>query len=160
MVWRMWIGLWTALFLFIFVMFNLSFLVKYITRFTEDCFASLVAILFIIDAIQNTFKIGKKINKDERNLEFKCNCYEYNSTLTNNNNLTTDAIVNKYNLSETMNNCISQSKVFSCAKNGLTPDIYYFSLILFLLTFIVCMMLKSFRDKSYLPTKVCYSFFS
>ena len=154
MVWRLWIGLWTSLFLFIFVMFNLSFLVKYITRFTEDCFAGLVAIMFIMDAIQNTFKTGKKIDPNEANLEFKCNCLEQKSSSVNYTSMT-KTIVDKYNLSDALTECTSQAKLFSCEKNGFTSDIFYFSLILFMLTFIVCMMLKNFRDKAYLPSKVC-----
>ena len=57
MEFRLWIGLWIGFFLLIFVAFNLSFLVKYITRFTEDSFASLVAIIFIIDSIKYTYKL-------------------------------------------------------------------------------------------------------
>jgi hypothetical protein len=38
MEFRLWVGLWTSLFLLLVVMFNLSFLVKYITRFTEGYF--------------------------------------------------------------------------------------------------------------------------
>jgi hypothetical protein len=38
MEFRLWVGLWTSLFLLLIVMFNLSFLVKYITRFTEGYF--------------------------------------------------------------------------------------------------------------------------
>ena len=59
MTFRLWVGIWTALFLLILVMFNLSFLVKYITRFTEDSFAALIAIIFIIDAFKSTYKLRK-----------------------------------------------------------------------------------------------------
>ena len=59
MEFRLWVGLWTELFLALICMLNLSFLVKYITRFTEDCFATLVAIIFIIDAIKSTIALRK-----------------------------------------------------------------------------------------------------
>ncbi len=42
MEFRLWVGLWTSLFLLLVVMFNLSFLVKYITRFTEGYFLVLI----------------------------------------------------------------------------------------------------------------------
>jgi hypothetical protein len=35
MEFRVWIGFWTTLMIVLLVAFNLSFLVKYITRFTE-----------------------------------------------------------------------------------------------------------------------------
>jgi len=47
---RFWIGLWTALILFLMVAFDLSYLVCYITRFTEESFATLIAIIFIKEA--------------------------------------------------------------------------------------------------------------
>jgi len=36
--------------LLVIVAFELSFLVRYITRFTEECFACLVAVIFIYEA--------------------------------------------------------------------------------------------------------------
>ncbi|KAL3308847.1 Sodium bicarbonate cotransporter 3, partial [Cichlidogyrus casuarinus] len=46
---RFWIGMWTAAFLLLAVAFDLSFLVKYITRFTEEAFAALIVLLQFID---------------------------------------------------------------------------------------------------------------
>lgn len=47
---RAWIGLWTAFLLMLIVAFDLSALVRYITRFTEESFASLIAVIFIVEA--------------------------------------------------------------------------------------------------------------
>jgi len=55
---RIWIGLWLATMLIILVATDASFSVCYITRFTEECFACLIAIIFIIKAVQSTVKIG------------------------------------------------------------------------------------------------------
>lgn len=54
---RVWIGLWTSLFILIIVIFNLSALVKYITRFTEESFATLIAVIFIVEAFKKLFQI-------------------------------------------------------------------------------------------------------
>lgn len=43
--------------LIVFVAFDLSFLVAYITRFTEEAFACLISIIFIYEAIVNLLKI-------------------------------------------------------------------------------------------------------
>ena len=51
---RMWIGIWTGIFCILIVAFDLSFLVKYITRYTEESFSTLISLIFIIDG-------GKKI---------------------------------------------------------------------------------------------------
>ncbi|KAF6780055.1 hypothetical protein AHF37_00519 [Paragonimus kellicotti] len=56
---RLWIGFWVALFLLIMVALDLSALVKYITRFTEESFAALIAFIFIIEAFKKIFAISK-----------------------------------------------------------------------------------------------------
>lgn len=140
MEFRVWIGLWTALLLLLLVAFNLSFLVKYITRFTEDCFATLVAIIFIIDAIKSTVNLrrgGKKSSKAFAPLggndSFLADEYLNNITTT------TPPPPDSY---EALYYKYSQEAAF------------FFSVILFVLTFAVCMTLKSFRDKPFLPSKV------
>ena len=54
---RCWIGLWTAFFLLLVVAFDLSALVRYITRFTEESFACLIALIFIYEAFKKQFHI-------------------------------------------------------------------------------------------------------
>jgi hypothetical protein len=119
---RSWTGLWTVLIILFFVMFNLSFLVNFITRFTEECFASLVAIVFIIDALKMTAKL-KNTTKDQNK---------------------------KFGFNETLD-----TDSFEINKQYLKKEAtFYFSLILFIMALAICFVLKSFRNKTYLPTKV------
>ena len=53
---RFWIGMWMCLFLLIMVAFDLSALVRFITRFTEESFAMLIAIIFIYEAFKKQFE--------------------------------------------------------------------------------------------------------
>jgi hypothetical protein len=46
-----------ALLLFIMVMFDLSVLVKYITRFTEESFALLIGMIYVVEAFEKLFQI-------------------------------------------------------------------------------------------------------
>lgn len=55
---RVWIGLWTFLILMIIVAFDLSMLIRYVTRFTEETFACLIALIFIFEAHQKMFEIN------------------------------------------------------------------------------------------------------
>ena len=125
MEFRLWTGVWTALFILLLVMFNLSFLVKYITRFTEDSFAALVAVIFIIDALKNLLKL--------RNPEPLIT----STTMFNVTSNRTDTI-----------------PMITTKSDEEKQMVFYFSVILFLLTFFVSSSLKEFRSKSYLPTKV------
>ena len=51
-----WTGIWTSLLLILIVVFELGSLVRYFTRFTDDTFAALIALIFIVEALKNTFK--------------------------------------------------------------------------------------------------------
>ena len=140
MEFRLWIGLWIGVILLVFVLFNLSFLVKFITRFTEDCFASLVAILFIIDAIKSILKINTK----------------YPAQIYGQLPVTTNSCI--CNISQVIDeqSCLDQQGKWNCevTTTEFVPDVYFFSILLFILSFLICMILKSFRDSSFFPTFV------
>jgi hypothetical protein len=152
MEFRLWIGLWTSVFLVLMVMFNLSFLVKYITRFTEDCFATLVAIIFIIDAIKSTVNLrhGKKAKAAIVSSPLLDNDTFFADDDESNFTFTTAAAV-PYDTTKSPLQ-VSYEKVTNDA-------VFFFSVLLFLLTFFVCMSLKAFRDKPFLPSKVSLVFY-
>ena len=54
---RFWIGLWVCAILLIIVAFDLSALVRYITRFTEESFAVLIGLIFIYEAFKKLYHI-------------------------------------------------------------------------------------------------------
>lgn len=68
--------------------FDLSALVKYITRFTEESFACLIAIIFIVEAFKKLFSITDKypfnIHPDIP-LDYNCSCYHPNYTIPDDN---------------------------------------------------------------------------
>lgn len=142
MEFRLWIGVWIFVLLLILVVFNLSFLVKYITRFTEDCFATLVAIVFIIDAIKNVISMrngnqGISLTTLGPSLVIAA---DPNSTYLDYSSYTTEA---------------SSTKATPIANPKEGRSVFYFSVLLFLLTFFICTSLTNFRKKPYLPSKVC-----
>ncbi|XP_064598631.1 electrogenic sodium bicarbonate cotransporter 1-like isoform X2 [Liolophura sinensis] len=84
MPYRVWIGLWTALILLVVVALDLSALVRYITRFTEECFATLIAVIFIYEAFHKLFDIaehheGKFLTHPDENRHCFCSlaCDDY-----------------------------------------------------------------------------------
>ena len=68
---RCWIGIWTTFLLLLIVAFDLSALVRYITRFTEESFASLIAFIFIAEAFKKLFGI-LELAPVNRNPEVSC----------------------------------------------------------------------------------------
>ena len=57
---RTWIGFWLAVIGIIFVALEASVLVRFCTRFTQEVFASLVALMFIMESLQNLY--GVRLN--------------------------------------------------------------------------------------------------
>ena len=160
---RLWIGIWVFALLIIFVTFILSFLVKYITRFTEDCFASLIASIFIYDAIREILNLRKvfPINYQPNvPLDYSCSCVFFsNRTFSNSNQselikyLSAATNLNK----STQELCMNVNGFVNgtgCSTPVYHPDIFFFSLLLFLFTFFICMGLQEFRTSAFFPTKV------
>lgn len=54
---RVWIGFWLILIVIVIVAFEGSFLVRYISRFTQDIFAFLISLIFIYETFANLIKI-------------------------------------------------------------------------------------------------------
>jgi hypothetical protein len=50
-----WIGIWTALMMLILALTNASRLIRYFTRFTDEIFAALIALIFITEAVRDIF---------------------------------------------------------------------------------------------------------
>jgi hypothetical protein len=49
-----WVGIWSGVFLLICAFTDASALMRYFTRFTDEIFAALISVIFIVEAIKNT----------------------------------------------------------------------------------------------------------
>jgi len=84
---RFWIGMWLSCMLLVMVAFDLSALVRYITRFTEESFAMLIAIIFIFEALNKQYKTTKHkpVNfHPDQPLNYICICNMSTTDLTDN----------------------------------------------------------------------------
>ena len=54
---RVWEGLWTALFTTLLAVFDMSALMKSVTRFTEEIFSALISTIFIVEALINVVSL-------------------------------------------------------------------------------------------------------
>uniref|UniRef100_A0A671Y712 Anion exchange protein n=1 Tax=Sparus aurata TaxID=8175 RepID=A0A671Y712_SPAAU len=160
------IGLWTALLCLILVATDASSLVCYITRFTEEAFAALICLIFIYEALEKLFHLGEVYpfnahsDLDKLTLAY-CRCAEpdnpSNKTVEmwSERNITASAVP-WTNL--TVKECLSLQGQFvgtSCGHHGpYTPDVLFWSTILFFSTFFMSAFLKQFKTSRYFPTKV------
>lgn len=49
-----WVGIWSGVFLFILAVTDASAWMKYFTRFTDEIFAALIAVIFIVEAVKSS----------------------------------------------------------------------------------------------------------
>ena len=52
---RLYIGLWACFFCIIIVALDLSAFVRYFTRFTEESFAALIGMIFIVESLTKLY---------------------------------------------------------------------------------------------------------
>jgi anion exchange protein len=93
MSFRFWIGVWVMVALFIIVAFDLSALVRYITRFTEESFAILISVIFIYEAFtkiaeiyyHNPVRTGVTREDASKPWLYQCHCHPVPGAATSSN---------------------------------------------------------------------------
>uniref|UniRef100_A0AAX7U2Z0 Anion exchange protein n=1 Tax=Astatotilapia calliptera TaxID=8154 RepID=A0AAX7U2Z0_ASTCA len=146
---RLWIGLWSAMFCLVLVATDASFLVQYFTRFTEEGFSALISFIFIYDAFKKMIKLAHyhPINTDyDPNLvtQYDCRCMPG----------APDVPVNATLASLTKKQCMKYGGQLVGESCGYIPDITLMSFILFLGTYTCSMSLKKFKTSRFFPTRV------
>ena len=171
---RLWVGVWTTVLLFLMVMFDLSALVRYITRFTEESFALLIALIFIKEAIAKLFKITVThpvkfgTNQDPY---YECCCSPPPTTLSNYTTMSPlNTSMSPPNTSMSPDNSSINWHLLNCTYclqlggtvkfencHGVDqhyPDVFFLSVILFLGTFEIAVGLKMLRNSRLFPHPV------
>ncbi|XP_031773764.1 LOW QUALITY PROTEIN: electroneutral sodium bicarbonate exchanger 1 [Apis florea] len=153
MSFRFWIGSWITLILVILVAIDASAFVCYITRFTEENFATLIAFIFIYKAIENVLSIGKKypINTHTNDpFDYECWCRPPNGSLPSSyDNVNWTALDQK-----TCQNYNGTLVGDGCNLPHYIPDVFLMSIILFMGTFLLSVELKDFKNALFFPSKV------
>ncbi|KAK3587039.1 hypothetical protein CHS0354_008062 [Potamilus streckersoni] len=89
--WRIWIGLWVLVITMIVLAAEGSFLVKYITRFTEEIFAVLISMIFIVEVI---YKLKEIYEEHPLQFYYCDSCAAYQPPILNYSNGTHVLILN------------------------------------------------------------------
>lgn len=133
---RTWVNLWTAVFLLIVTVTDSSSLVTYITRFTEESFAALIAFIFIYEAFTKLIKIKDSLDVIDLRLggSDSCGCLLGNGTF----------------IPDTKN-CPGELVDDGCY---VLYDRILMSIVLMAGTFVLSTGLKKMRTSGYLPTKI------
>ncbi|CAH1786646.1 unnamed protein product [Owenia fusiformis] len=184
MSFRVWVGIWTSVVLIIMVAFDLSVMVKYITRFTEEGFSCLISLIFIVEAFKKAIGVQKKYKVNlhpHDELDYNCSCLEpvvdvnpgtdgpmYNTTdmtadVKSKDTYKTDPLgLLGGNASIDFSSlptkyCKTYGGVLfgsGCDTPHYVADVFLMSFLLFLGVFIIAMSLRSFRTTQFFPNIV------
>ncbi|XP_035641949.1 electrogenic sodium bicarbonate cotransporter 4-like isoform X2 [Oncorhynchus keta] len=168
---RLWIGIHSCIQCFLLVATDASYIIKYMTRFTEEGFSSLISFIFISDAIKKMMGSFKyyPINTDFKPdyvTAYKCECLApdpmasmiFNGLVP----VPTDNTSSLFGLNITDLDWSQLSKK-ECVKYGgslvgntckYVPDLALMSFILFFGTYSMTVSLKKFKFSRYFPTKL------
>ncbi|EQB77338.1 sodium-driven chloride bicarbonate exchanger [Camelus ferus] len=164
------IGLWTATLCIILVATDASSLVCYITRFTEEAFASLICIIFIYEALEKLFELSEAYPINMHNDLELLTQYSKNSItrllpfreLFKLTNKRIDELNKKecYSYSEFRHGIMECKSLHgeyvgrACGhEHPYVPDVLFWSVILFFSTVTLSATLKQFKTSRYFPTK-------
>ena len=195
---RLWIGVWLGVILIFLVATDASAYVCYITRFTEENFATLIAVIFMYEAVDKVDKIRKKYPITMPAGGCYCEPPQYiptptvlPNTTTAGLNFTRPTLMTTVNFTNALNftsttaktifsptfasnfttggnfktgndafwrsiqveKCVAEGGVLSPACTY-EPNVFFVSVLLFLLTFIIAFKMKGFKETSFFPTIV------
>ncbi|KAI0212947.1 Sodium-driven chloride bicarbonate exchanger [Lamellibrachia satsuma] len=167
---RCWIGFWICLILLLMVALDLSALVRYITRFTEESFATLIAVIFIVEAFKKLLHINDKYPFNGHYgepVDYTCECRAPTSNDTESTagfvatttmaglNLTANGTSDWASLSRDA--CEDMGGVYidtGCGTPHYIPDVFFFSCLLFIGTFLISLSLKEFKTMRFFTTRI------
>ncbi|XP_008421431.1 electrogenic sodium bicarbonate cotransporter 4 isoform X6 [Poecilia reticulata] len=166
---RLWIGLHSCLQCFLLVVSDASYIIKYMTRFTEEGFSSLISFIFISDAIKKMVASFKyyPINrgfKPDYVTSYKCECVAPDQASAVGLNVSApmsdDNMTLLFNLTDldwsqlSKKECVKYGGVLVGSSCKYVPDLALMSFILFIGTYSMTVSLKKFKFSRYFPTKM------
>ncbi|CAF1065828.1 unnamed protein product, partial [Brachionus calyciflorus] len=148
---RAWIGIWMTFFLILIVCFDGSAFIKYITRFTEESFAALIAFIFIQESIFELIKINKSnmFTNDPTGYILSLFSNECKKCTYSKNQSTLNQTPTSFNETE----CLRLNYEYE-TKCKYIPDVFFFSICLYISTFLMAIIFRSFRNSRFFPSTV------
>ena len=175
---RLWIGVWIAIILVVLVVTDASAYVCYITRFTEECFACLIAIIFVKKSVESLLAIATEMPF----APYDCYCspttasdnyytetlnstvlpywiltptefYESQEHYNGTSQLGSKCAIN-VSSGSTFNNSEVVYGYLSSGCSNYIPNVFFVSCLLFLGTFLISTLLKGAKTTGFFPTWV------
>ncbi|XP_032192391.1 anion exchange protein 4 isoform X4 [Mustela erminea] len=162
---RLWVGIWVATFCLALVATEASVLVRYFTRFTEEGFCALISLIFIYDAVGKMLSLTSAYPIQHPGYPaYGCFC-QYPDLGGNESQWMRTEPKDRDDISSLDLGLVNASLLPppECARRGgrphgpschAVPDIAFFSLLLFLTSFLLAMALKHVKTSRFFPSGV------
>ncbi|XP_073932966.1 anion exchange protein 4 isoform X2 [Castor canadensis] len=162
---RLWIGIWVATFCLVLVATEASVLVRYFTRFTEEGFCALISLIFIYDALCKMLNLTRAYPIQRPGAPaYGCFC-QYPGPGENESQWTRTNLKNRDDILIMDLGLVNASLLppSECTRQGgrprgpgchTVPDIAFFSLLLFLTSFLFATALKHVKNSRLFPSMV------
>ncbi|XP_027461475.1 anion exchange protein 4 [Zalophus californianus] len=162
---RLWVGIWVATFCLALVATEASVLVRYFTRFTEEGFCALISLIFIYDAVGKMLSLTSAYPIQSPGYPaYGCFC-QYPDLGGNESEWTRTEPKDRDDISSMDLGLVNASLLPppECARRGgqprgpschTVPDIAFFSLLLFLTSFLLATALKHVKASRFFPSVV------
>ncbi|XP_047586443.1 anion exchange protein 4 isoform X2 [Lutra lutra] len=162
---RLWVGIWVATFCLALVATEASVLVRYFTRFTEEGFCALISLIFIYDAVGKMLSLTSAYPIQSPGYPaYGCFC-QYAELGGNESQWMRTEPKDRDDISSLDLGLVNASLLPppECARRGgrprgpschAVPDIAFFSLLLFLTSFLLAMALKHVKTSRFFPSVV------
>ncbi|XP_061115730.1 electrogenic sodium bicarbonate cotransporter 4 [Conger conger] len=168
---RLWIGLHSCIQCLLLVATDASYIIKYITRFTEEGFSSLISFIFISDALKKMlaafayYPINSDFKPDYVTF-YKCECLPPDPVARTIFDVSASVVPDNSTSLSTSNatapdwtqlgnkDCLTSGGSLVGKSCGFVPDLALMSFILFFGTYSMAVSLKKFKFTRYFPTKL------
>ncbi|XP_037003586.2 anion exchange protein 4 isoform X5 [Artibeus jamaicensis] len=162
---RLWVGIWVAIFCLVLVATEASVLVRYFTRFTEEGFCALISLIFIYDAVGKMLSLMHAYPiQRPGSAAYGCFC-QYPDPGGNESQWTRTKAEDRDDILSMDLGLVNASLLPppECVQRGghprgpschTVPDIAFFSLLLFLTSFLFAMALKHVKTSRFFPSVV------
>ncbi|XP_045855369.1 anion exchange protein 4 isoform X7 [Meles meles] len=160
---RLWVGIWVATFCLVLVATEASVLVRYFTRFTEEGFCALISLIFIYDAVGKMLSLTSAYPIQSPGYPaYGCFC-QYPDLGGNESQWMRTEPKDRDDISSMDLGLVNASLLPppECAQRGgrprgpschAVPDIAFFSLLLFLTSFLLAIALKYVKTSHFFPS--------
>uniref|UniRef100_A0A8C8WFS3 Anion exchange protein n=1 Tax=Panthera leo TaxID=9689 RepID=A0A8C8WFS3_PANLE len=162
---RLWVGIWVATFCLALVATEASVLVRYFTRFTEEGFCALISLIFIYDAVGKMLSLTSAYPiQSPGSPAYGCFC-QYPDLGGNESQWKKTEPKDRDDISSMDLGLVNASLLPppECARRGghprgpgchIVPDIAFFSVLLFLTSFLIATALKHVKTSRFFPSMV------